>query len=328
MRRREFITLLGGAAAVALPLVARAQQTVMKRVGVLMGLPDGDPDFQARVTAFRQAFLVLGWHEGKNVHVDYRWGIGADAIRKGAAELVGLAPDVVLVNSPPSVLALQKINRTIPMVFVGVTDPVVLGLVQSLPRPGGIITGFTSAEVGLSAKWLELLKEISPSTKRVAVLGPTKNPGAEAQFSAIQSGAASFQVELSRIDVSDPGKIERGINALASSAGGGLIVDRTAEAISARNAIIALAAKYRLPAVYPEGFCVTNGGLVSYGPDIRDDFRKAAEYVDHILKGVKPADLPVQVPTKYVLAINLKTAKALDLSVPSTLLARADEVID
>jgi ABC-type uncharacterized transport system substrate-binding protein len=241
---------------------------------------------------------------------------------------MALAPDVVLANAPPAVLAVRKISATVPVVFVAVTDPVVLGLVQSLARPGGNTTGFTSAEVALSAKWLELLMEMAPTVKRVGVLAPPANLGAEAQIAVIQKAAPSFKVEVSRIDVGKPAEIEAGIKALSDSANAGLIVSRTAETISVRETIAALAVRYRLPAVYPYGTNVASGDLASYGPDERDSLRKAAVYVDRILKGEKPADLPVQVPTAYELAINLSAAKAIGLTLPPSLVARADEVIE
>jgi len=324
--RREFNPFICGAA--TCPLAARAQQPAMKRVGVLMGALEADAEYQARIKAFREALASLGWSEENNIHLDIRWGITDADIRRGATELVGLSPDVLLTNAPPSALALQKATVTIPIVFAAVTDPVLLGLVEGLARPGGNITGFTSAEVALSGKWLELLKEIAPNIKRVGIFAPPSNLGAQAQIGAIQGIAPSLKVELSRVIIGQPSEMERGVSALATSTDSGLIVSRTAEAFVARRAIISLAAKYRLPAVYPDRVFISSGGLASYGTDIVDDFRKAAGYVDRILKGEKPADLPVQVPTKYELAINLKTAKALGLDVPPTVLARADKVIE
>jgi putative ABC transport system substrate-binding protein len=327
MIRREFISLLGSAVA-AWPLTARAQQAPTKRIGVLMGAVETDPEYQARIKAFQRSLAALGWTEGSNIHLDVRWGIGDDVIRRGGTELVGLSPDVLLANTTPAVLVLQKLTDTIPIVFAAVTDPVILGLAQSLARPGGNITGFTSTEVALSGKWLELLKEIAPDVKRVAVFAPPNNIGAQAQIGAIQAVAPTLQVELSRITVGDLGAMEPAVKALAGVLNGGLIVSRTAETFTVRDSIISLAAKYRLPAVYPDQVFSTSGGLASYGSDLVNDFRKAAGYIDRILKGEKPADLPVQVPTEYKLVINQKTAKALGLAIPSSLIARANEVIE
>src|SRR6516165_5219747 len=281
--RREFITFIGGAA--TWPLAARAQQPAMKRVGVLMGALEADAEYQARIKAFREALASLGWSEENNIHLDVRWGITDADIRRGATELVGLSPDVLLTNAPPSALALQKATVTIPIVFAAVTDPVLLGLVEGLARPGGNITGFTSAEVALSGKWLELLKEIAPNIKRVGIFAPPSNLGAQAQIGAIQAVAPSLKVELSRVIIGQPSEMERGVSAFATSTDSGLIVSRTAEAFTARRSIISLAAKYRLPAVYPDRVFTSSGGLASYGTDIVDDFRKAAGYVDRILKG-------------------------------------------
>jgi putative ABC transport system substrate-binding protein len=327
MKRRQFITLLGGAA--AWPLAARAQQTErVRRIGVLMNLAADDPESLRRVTAFVQGLQELGWTVGRNLQIEYRWGVDTDRIRKNAAELVALAPDVVLANAPPSVFALQQASRTVPIVFVALTDPVGMGIVQNLARPGGNATGFAAAEFGMSAKWLELLKEIAPHVMRVAFLRDLVNPSSMGQFASIQTVAPSFRVELSPLGLRDAGEIERAVAAFAHSSNGGLIVSRTAEAIGHRDLIIMLAARHRLPAVYPLRLFVTGSGLISYGPDIVDQYRQAVGYVDRILKGEKPADLPVQNPTKYELAVNLKTAKALGLEVPATLLALADEVIE
>ena len=328
MKRRKFITLLGGVAA-AWPFAVRAQQAEpMRRLGVLMNLAKDDPELERRIAALLKRLSELGWVDGKNLRVDYRWSIDAEIIRKNAAELLALAPDAIMANAPPSVLALQQISRTVPIVFAAVTDPVVMGIVQSLDRPGGNSTGFTSAEFGMSAKWLELLKEIAPGVKRVAVLENPSNPGALPQFTAIQAVAPTFQVDVSHIGMSDPGEIERGVAVFAHAGNGGLIVTRTSEAIAARNLIVALAARFRLPAVYPLRVFVAGGGLVSYGPDIVDEYREAAGYIDRILKGEKPANLPVQAATKYELVINQKTANAIGLDLPQMLLARADEVIE
>jgi putative ABC transport system substrate-binding protein len=329
MKRREFITLLGGAA-VAWPLTARGQQAEpVRRLGVLMSLANDDPEAKRRIEAFVKKLSELGWTDGKNLRIDYRWGADKESIRKNAAELVALAPNVIVANAPPSVLALQQLTRAVPVVFTAVIDPVILGFVQSLAKPGGNVTGFTPFEFGMSAKWLELLKEIAPGVKQVAVLaGGTTNPAAAQQLAAIQAAAPSVGVELSVIDVSDKGKIERGVAAFAGSTNGGLVVIRISENINAYDLIIALAARYRLPTVYPLRFFVAGGGLASYGSDGVEEYRQVAGYVDRILKGEKPADLPVQAATKYELAINLKTAKALGLTVPPSLLTRADEVIE
>ena len=329
MRRREFITVIGGAAA-TWPFTARAQQPAqMQRVGMLINLANDDPEAKRRIEAFLKTLSELGWTDGKNLHIDYRWGVDKEIVRKNAAELVALAPDLIVANAPPSVSALQQVTCTLPIVFTAVIDPVALGFVRSLARPGGNITGFTPFEFGLSAKWLELLKESAPSIKRVAVLaGGSAVPTAVPQLAAIQAAAPSLGMELSVIDISDKGKIERGITAFAGSPDRGLVVIRTIENIDARDLIITLAARYRLPTVYPLRFFVAAGGLASYGPNDVAEYRQVAGYVDRILKGEKPADLPVQAPTKYELVINLKTAKALGLTVQQSLLARADEVIE
>jgi putative ABC transport system substrate-binding protein len=327
MRRREFIRFVGGAA--AWPLAARAQQAEQaRRVGVLVNLAVTDPEGVARLSAFRKALQELGWVEGHNLHIDTRWGVDNDHIRKNAAELIAISPDVVLANAPPCVMALQQATRTVPIVFVSMTDPVGMGVVQSLARPGGNATGFTTAEFGMSGKWLELLKEIAPGVRRVAVLRELSNPSALPQFAAIQAVAPSFDVELTPLGARDTVEIDRDVGAFARAGSAGLIVTRTSEPIAQRAAIIKAATQYRLPAVYPLRFFVTAGGLIAYGPDTVDPYRRAAAYVDRILKGEKPADLPVQAPTKYELIINLKTAKALGLEVPPALLARADEVIE
>jgi ABC-type uncharacterized transport system substrate-binding protein len=324
--RRDFVTLLGGAA--AWPLTARAQERV-KRVGVLLPGSADNPEYQARLAAFHQGLAVLGWTIGRNVHIETRWATSnAAALRKHAAELAALAPDVILANGSAAVAPLLEATRTVPIVFVIVPDPVGGGFVDSLARPGGNATGFTLYEYGISAKWLELLKEIAPGVRQVAVLRDAGLSVGAGQFGAMQSVAPSFGVELRPIDVRDAPEIERAITAFARSANGGLVVTGSALAVTHRETIAALAARHKLPAVYSGRFYVTVGGLLSYGPDFLDQFRQAAGYVDRILKGEKPADLPVQAPTKYELAINLKTAKALGLTVPSSLLARADEVIE
>jgi putative tryptophan/tyrosine transport system substrate-binding protein len=327
LRRRQFITLLGGAAA-TWPLAARAQQTDrVRRVGVLMNLPADDPEGQARIAAFHQGLQEWGWTIGRNARIDYRWGASdAERIRRHAAELVALAPEVILSSGTPSVAALQQATRSVPIVFTQVVDPVGSGFVASLAKPGGNITGFSVFEYGISGKWLELLKEVTPRVTRVAVLRDFA--AGLGQLGAIQSVASSFGVELSPIDVRDAGEIERAVTAFARSPNGGLIVTGSTPALVHRELITTLAARHRLPAVYAFRYFVTSGGLISYGPDSIDPFRRAASYLDRILKGEKPADLPVQAPTKFELVINTKTAKALGLTVPDTLLARADEVIE
>jgi putative tryptophan/tyrosine transport system substrate-binding protein len=329
MKRREFIMLLGGAAA-AWPITARAQQSERKRrVGVLMGLAADDPEAQDRIAAFEQGLQQLGWTDGSNLQIDYRRGAGdTDPTRTYAAELVALAPDVILASGGTVVGALLQATRTVPIVFTQTPDPVAAGFVASLARPGGNATGFTTSEYGISGKWLELLKEITPGVTRVAVLRDPTIPAGIGQFAAIQSVAPSLGVELSPIDVRDTGEIERDVTAFARGSNNGLIVTSSGLAAVHRELIIALAARYRLPSVYSYRYFATGGGLISYGPDPIDQYRRAAGYVDRILKGEKPADLPVQAPTKYELVINLKTAKALGLNVPPTLLARADEVIE
>jgi len=328
MKRRQFITLLCGAA--AWPLAARAQQAErMRRIGVFMNLAADDPESLARITAFQQRLQQLGWTVGRNVQIDYRWNAGdADRLRTYAAELVALAPDIILANGNPTVGALQQATRTVPIVFAAVADPVGGGFVESLARPGGNATGFTNFEFGMSAKWLELLKQIMPGVMRAAVLRDPVTDSGIGQLAAIQAVAPSLGVELSPIGVRNAGEIEHAVTAFARGSNGGLIVSAAALTIVHRNLIITLAAKQRLPAVYPFRFFVTGGGLISYGPDTVDQFRHAAGYVDRILKGEKPADLPVQAPTRYETVVNLKTAKALGLDVPATLLARADEVIE
>jgi putative ABC transport system substrate-binding protein len=326
MRRREFITLLGGAVA-AWPLAVRAQQPErMRRIGVLMGASESDAVNQARLAAFLDGLQQLGWTDGRNVRIDIRWG-SADRFRTYAAELVGLAPDVILASASASVAALQQASRSAPIVFANVIDPVGAGFVASLAQPGGNATGFTAFEYGISGKWLELLKEIAPHMTRAAVLRDPALAAGIGQFAAIQS-ASSSGVELSAIDTRDVGEIERALVAFARKPNGGLVVTASPSALIHRDQIIALATRLRLPNVYPFRYYPSNGGLASYGPDSIDNFRRAASYVDRVLKGEKPADLPVQAPTKYELVINLKTARALGLEVPPMLLARADEVIE
>ena len=329
MRRREFIILLGGAA-VAWPLAARAQQADrMRRVGVLVNRVADDAEEQARLAAFLQGLQELGWTDGRNVRIDYRWAAtDADRSRTFAAELVALAPDVILASGSQSVAALQQATRTVPIVFANVIDPVGAGYVARLVRPGGNATGFTAFEYSLSGKWLELFKEIAPNLTRIAILRDPALAAGIGQFAAIQGASSSFGVELSPIDVRDAGEIERDVVAFARESNGGLIVTGSSGAVVHRELIIMLATQHRLPAVYFSRFFVTSGGLISYGPDPTDQFRRAAGYVDRILKGEKAADLPVQAPTKYEMAINLKAAKAIGLTVPPSLLARADEVIE
>ncbi len=328
-RRRDFMTLLGGAAS-AWPLTARAQQPDrVRRIGVLMNLASDDAIGQARIAAFLQGLQQLGWTDGRNVRIETRWGASdADRIRKYAAELVALAPDVIMTAGTPTLGPLLQATRAVPIVFVHVPDPVGAGFVDSLARPGGNATGFTLLEYATSAKWLELLKEIAPRVTRAAVIRDPAITAGIGQWGAIQTAAPSVGVEVSPINMRDAGEIERAVTAFARASNGGLILTASTMSGFHRNLIITLAARHKLPAVYFERFFVTGGGLISYGPDIIDQFRRAVGYVDRILKGEKPADLPVQAPTKYELVINLKTAKALGLEVPPTLLARADEVIE
>jgi putative tryptophan/tyrosine transport system substrate-binding protein len=328
MRRRDFITLLG--TAVAWPVAARAQQREqMRRIGVLMNLGSDDAEGQARNAAFLQGLQELGWTVGRNVRIEYRWGAGdAELFRRHGLELVALAPDVILAGGGAVVPSLLQATRTIPIVFTLTPDPVGAGFVESLARPGGNATGFTIFEYGISGKWLELLKEIAPHVTRAAVIRDPAIAAGLGLWGAIQSVAPSLGVELRPLGVRDAGEIERVVTAFARSSNGGLIVTGSSLATVHRELITTLAARYRLPAVYPQRSFVTVGGLISYGPDSIDPYRQAAGYVDRILKGEKPSDLPVQVPTKYELVINLKAAKALGLDLPATVLARADEVIE
>ena len=327
LKRREVITLLGGAA--AWPIAARAQQQPMRRIAMLMPLVADDPESQARMAAFLQELQRLGWTVGRNMRIDIRWaGANEAAIRKHAAELAALAPDVIVGNGSAAIGPLLQATRTVPIVFVTVPDPVGAGFVDSLARPGGNATGFINFEYGIGVKWLELLKEIAPGTTRVAVLRDSTLAVGAGQFGAIQAVAPSLGIELRPIDVRDAGEIERALTAFARTPNGGLILTGSALAIAHSNQIISLAARHKLPAIYFIRRFVSSGGLMCYGPDIVEQHRQAAGYVDRILKGEKPADLPVQAPTKYELVINLKTAKALGLDVPPTLLARADEVIE
>jgi len=329
LRRREFITLLGGTAA-TFPLAARAQQPErIRRIGILLPAAADNLDFQTRVAAFYQGLQQSGWTIGRNVRIDTRWATAnAAEIRRQAAELAALAPDVILASGALTVGPLLQATRSVPIVFVLVTDPVGAGLVDSLARPGGKATGFMNFEYSISGKWLELLKQIAPSVTRVAVLRDATQGGGTSMFAAIQTAAPSLRAEVNPVNVRDAGEIERAIAAFARSSNGGLIVPAGAGTTLHRDLIVTLAARHKLPAVYSERFFVAAGGLVSYGPDFVDQFRRAAGYVDRILKGEKPADLPVQAPTKFELVINLKTAKALGLTVPQTLLATASEVIE
>jgi len=329
MRRRAFINVTSGSAAVTWPLAAFAQSERMRRVGVLVPLTADDPEAKPRASAFLEGMEQLGWVDGKNIRVDLRWTGGhADGIRKNIAELIALAPDVVVANGSSVVDPFLQANRTIPIVFVNVVDPISAGFVASLPQPGGNVTGFSLFEYGISGKWLGLLKQIAPRVTRAAILRDTGLASGSGQLGAIQSAASSFGVEVSPIDVRDAGEIERGVALFARNSNGGLIVPAGGLAIVHRGLIISLAAKHKLPAVYPFTYYVKSGGLISYGPDQVDQFRRAASYVDRILKGEKAGDLPVQAPTKYELAINLKTAKDLGLAVTPELLAHADQVIE
>ena len=328
--RRDFITLLGGTA-VAWPLMARAQQgDRMRRIGVLSGFPADDPEVIARIAAFRQAMQERGWSEGRNLQIDYRWA-GADAarIKSYAAELVGAPPDLILAITSPSVAALRQATNTITIVFVAIGDPVGQGFVASLARPGGNITGFTGLEFSLGEKWLGFLKGLAPGVTRVAFLfHPELGPFHLHWLKSVEAAAATLGVETTAAPVRAAADVERVIIAIAAAPNGGLVVEPDAYILASRRLIIELAARHRLPAVYAYRHDASEGGLVSYGPDVRDLYRRSASYVDRILKGEKPADLPVQQPLKYELVINLKTAKALGLSVSPTLLAIADEVIE
>ena len=328
MKRRAFITLICGAAA-AWPLAARAQQTDrVRRIGVLMSTAADDAEGQARLRAFVQGLQELGWTDGRNVRFDYRWPAGdAQRIRRYAAELAALAPDVILAGGGAVIPSLLQATRTVPIVFTQTPDPVGAGFVESLARPGGNVTGFTTFEYGISAKWLELLKEIAPRVTRAAVIRDAAIAAGTGEWGALQSVAPSFSVELSPVNMLDAGEIERALAAFARSPNGGVILVGSVLALIHRHLIVTLVARHKLPAVYSGRYFVTSGGLISYGPDSIDPHRRAAGYVDRILKGEKPADLPVQAPTKYELVINLKTAKALGLTVSDSLLARADEVI-
>jgi putative ABC transport system substrate-binding protein len=327
LKRRELMTLLGGA--VAWPLAARAQQgDRMRRIGVLLPAAADDAVWQTRMAAFLGGLQQLGWADGRNVRIDTRWAAGDADLRKYAEELIALGPDVVMAFSSTALPPLQQLTRAIPIVFALVADPVGAGYVESLARPGGNVTGFTPFEYALGGKWLELLKEIAPRTARVAVLRDSSIAAGPAEYGAIQTVAPSLGVELRPVDLRNASEIERAITAFAASSNGGLIITGSAAATAHRELILALAAQHRLPAVYLARYYVTDGGLISYGPDLLDQCQRAAGYVDRIFKGERPADLPVQAPNKYELVINLKTAKTLGIEVPPTLLARADEVIE
>ena len=328
MRRRDFIGVVVGLA--AWPIAARAQKhEEIRRIGVLMNRAADDPQGQARLLAFRHALQQLGWSDGYNMRIETRWGEDdVERERKYAAELVALAPDVILASGSLSVAALQRVTHTLPIVFAAVADPVGAGFVDTLSRPGGNTTGFMLFEYSLSGKWLELLKQVAPRVTQAGILRVPNLPSAAAEFASLQAVARYIGVEITPLNIRDPGQIERAVAAFARSANNGLILPPSASGSVHRNLIITLAARYKLPAVYTYRFAVTEGGLISYGPDAVDQFRRAAGYIDRILKGEKPGDLPVEVPTRYELVINLKTAEALGLEVPTTLLARADEVIE
>jgi putative ABC transport system substrate-binding protein len=328
VKRRAFITLLGGVAA-AWPQAALAQQGSRKRrIGVLMSTAAGDAEGRARIAALLDELQKLGWIDGRTARIETRWPTGMQEVRKYSAELLGLAPDVLLATGSVNLSELLEATRTVPIVFVNVGDPVGGGFIESLARPGGNATGFSFTEYGVSVKWLELLKEIAPGLARVAVLRDAKQASGSGQFGAIQAVAPSFAVELTPIDVRDASEIERSVAAFVRGAKAGLIITTGQMTLVHRDRIVSLAARHGLPAVYWNRFYPASGGLISYGPDPVDPYRRAAGYIDRILKGERPADLPVQAPTKYELVINLKTAKALGLTVPPTLLTRADEVIE
>ncbi|AMN44067.1 ABC transporter substrate-binding protein [Rhodoplanes sp. Z2-YC6860] len=328
MRRRQFISLLGAAA--VWPLGARAQRLDQaRRIGILMNFASNDPEGQERLAAFLEAFSKLGWTEGQNLAVDIRWAAD-DPVRNRqfAGELIALSPDAVLASASPSLVALQRATRSVPIVFANVIDPVGAGFINSLARPGGNATGFTAFEYSIGGKWLELLKEFAPAATRVAVVRDPNIPAGVGQFAAIQSAASSRAVELSAIDQSDVGAIKRGLSTFAQEPHGAVIIAASSTALTHRELTIALLTQYRLPNIYPFRYYPKAGSLASYGPNPVKDYQRAAGYIDRILKGEKPADLPVQTPTKYELVINFKTAKTLGLNVPQTLLATADEVIE
>jgi putative ABC transport system substrate-binding protein len=333
VRRREFITLFGGAAAysvscsVSWPPAARAQQP--RRIGVLTPFNESDAEGRSRVSTFREALREAGWLEGRNIQIDYRWAGGdPDRIRAYAAEIVGLAPEAILCNSTPVLAALRKETQTIPIVFIGVSDPVGVGIVASMARPGGNLTGFANFEPEMGGKWLQELKAVAPGVRRVAFVLNRQNASWASLFRAIEAVAPAFGVDATAVDGRDAAEIERSITAFGGPPNGGLIVQPDGITSAQRQLIIDLAAKHGLPAIYPFRFFATDGGLMAYGVNAVDQFRRAAPYVDRILRGAKPADLPVQAPTKFELVINLKTARALGLNIPPMLLARADEIIE
>ena len=328
MRRREFLYFLGGAVA-AWPFLAHAQREQMKRIGILLPAAADDPVFQARLAAFYQGLALLGWSIGRNVRIDTRWATtNAAEIHRHAVELAALAPDVILATGNSTMPPLLQATRTVPIVFPVVTDPVGGGYVDSLARPGGNVTGFMGSEYSMGGKWLELLKEIAPNVTRVAVLRDSAIPAQTAQFGVIQAVAPMLRVEVIPVNMGNAGEIEQSVETFAHAPNGGLIATAGAAAVRHRDLIITLAARHKLPAVYWERFFVAGGGLISYGADFVDNYRRAAGYVDRILKGDKPADMPVQAPTKFETVINLKTAKALGLTMPPAVLTRADEVIE
>jgi len=326
--RREFITLLGSAAA-TLPLRAHAQAKQMRRIGVLIGLVAGDPEAQSRAAAFENGLRELGWVNGRNLSIEYRWAGHGTVLRDHVAELLAMAPDLILTNSTPVTVALREQNRAVPIVFTQVLDPVGQGLVPNLAHPGGNLTGFTSFEFSIGTKWLEALKQTAPRVARVAIVfNPQSAPFADLFLRPIEAAAPSFSVMPVGGAVRDPGDVDRMFDMLARDPNGGLMVLPDISMTNYREAIVALAARHRVPAIYPFRFFAESGGLMSYGTDVAEVFRRAAAYVDRILKGASPGELPIQAPNKYELVINLKTAKALGLEVPPTLLARADEVIE
>ena len=327
LRRRQFITLLGGAA--AWPLAARAQAKKVRRIGVLMGLVAGDPEAQSRLVAFENGLRELGWVNGRNLSIEYRWAGDGNVLRDHAAELLAIAPDLILTNSTPVTVALRERSEAVPIVFTQVVDPVGQGLVPNLAHPGGNVTGFTSFEFSIGTKWLEALKQTAVRVTRVAlVFNPQSAPYADLFLRPVEAAAPSFSVAPIAAAVRDPADVDRVFDALAREPNGGLIVFPDISMTNYREAIISLAARHRLPAIYPFRFFADSGGLMSYGTDVAEVFRRAATYVDRVLKGTTPGELPIQTPTKYELIINLKTAKALGLVVPPTLLATADEVIE
>ena len=328
MKRREFITLLGGAA-VAWPLAARGQQERTRRIGVLMTSADSDPEAQTWMAAFKEGLQRLGWVQDRNIRIDARWGASDyDRLRSYAAELLGMSPDVIFAGATPALVALQRETRSLPIVFAQVSDPVKLGLVASLAQPGGNITGFAIFEHAIAGKWLELLKDTAPGRTRMAVLFDPNNPAQAPYVQAVEAGARSFGVQLTLAEVRSRDEIERAINAFAQQPNGALIVVPNILTILHRDLIIALAARHGLPAVYPYRFFASSGGFISYGVDLADQYRQAATYVDRILKGAKPGDLPVQLANKFELVVNLKTAKALGLTIPEPFLQGANEVIE